>query len=195
MNSSDLSSAAPFFLLNDCLSTILITFWVVSGDILNSKPSYSLNLLQRGASWNCRLCGFVWQWQAKYTVSWERTHVSLIKILHCLMKLSHLTCTFIHTLEMFLSVEPVIIMMTGDDDDDDDVIQTETSWRRPTSAELTLTYLTLSASYKVTTCQNSLFWELQISHWNNSKVSKTWLRNNKKKGHRVALNFFDMIEK
>ena len=35
-----------------------------------------------------------------------------------------------------------------DDDDDDDVRQTETSWRRPTSAELTLTYLTLSASYK-----------------------------------------------
>ena len=95
------------------------------------------------------------------------------------MKLSHLTCTFIHTLEMFLSVEPVIIMMTDDDDDDDDddVRQTETSWRRPTSAELTLTYLTLSASYKVTTCQNSVFYELQISHQKCVQVSKIWLRN------------------
>ena len=79
-------------------------------------------------------------------------------------------------------------MMTDDDDDDDDddVRQTETSWLWPTSAELTLTYLTPSASYKVTTCQNSLFYELQISHRNNAKVSKTWLRNNKKKRQRVA---------
>ena len=50
-------------------------------------------------------------------------------------------------IKCFLCVEPMIIIVTNSGDDDD-VRQTETSWRRPTSTELTLTYLTPSASYK-----------------------------------------------
>ena len=125
--------------------TILTTFWVLSGNILKCKIhttdwSYFTEALPETAGCVCLSDSDGDRLNTQFYCAQEDTCFSHQDI-SSVFQLNG------QTWKCFLSVEPMIIIVTNSGDDDD-VRQTETSWRRPTSTELTLTYLTPSASYK-----------------------------------------------